>query len=63
MKYETIDYEQIKDIMEGREPRPPEGWDELGRRPVGEARPAVGTTVRKSARARSAVRSASTNDY
>ena len=28
MKYETIDLEQIKDIMEGREPRPPEGWDE-----------------------------------
>jgi cell division protease FtsH len=28
MKYETIDIEQIKDIMEGREPRPPEGWDE-----------------------------------
>jgi cell division protease FtsH len=28
MKYETIDTEQIKDIMEGREPRPPEGWDD-----------------------------------
>ena len=28
MKYETIDIGQIKDIMEGREPRPPEGWDE-----------------------------------
>ena len=28
MKYETIDQEQVKDIMEGREPRPPEGWDE-----------------------------------
>src|SRR5215468_7281185 len=28
MKYETIDEAQIKDIMEGREPRPPADWDE-----------------------------------
>ncbi len=28
MKYETIDYEQVVDIMEGREPRPPEGWED-----------------------------------
>jgi cell division protease FtsH len=28
MKYETIDETQIKDIMEGREPRPPADWDE-----------------------------------
>ena len=28
MKYETIDEEQIKDIMAGREPRPPADWDE-----------------------------------
>jgi len=26
IKYETIDREQIKDIMEGRDPRPPAGW-------------------------------------
>ncbi len=26
MKYETIDSEQIRDIMEGRDPRPPAGW-------------------------------------
>jgi cell division protease FtsH len=26
MKYETIDEPQIRDIMEGREPRPPEDW-------------------------------------
>ncbi len=26
MKYETIDKKQIDDIMEGKEPRPPEGW-------------------------------------
>ena len=28
MKYETIDYQQVVDIMEGREPRPPEGWED-----------------------------------
>ncbi|WP_434984054.1 ATP-dependent zinc metalloprotease FtsH [Vreelandella zhaodongensis] len=28
MKYETIDADQLKDIMEGREPRPPEGWND-----------------------------------
>ncbi|MDJ0906784.1 MAG: ATP-dependent zinc metalloprotease FtsH [Woeseiaceae bacterium] len=28
VKYETIGDEQIKDIMEGREPRPPEDWDD-----------------------------------
>jgi len=28
MKYETIDMDQVKDIMDGREPRPPEGWDD-----------------------------------
>ena len=26
MKYETSDEPQIRDIMEGRDPRPPEGW-------------------------------------
>lgn len=30
MKYETIDADQLKDIMEGRDPRPPEGWDDDG---------------------------------
>ena len=30
MKYETIDETQIKDIMAGREPQPPEDWDEPG---------------------------------
>ncbi len=33
MKYETIDSAQIRDIMEGREPRPPEGWDDSGSKP------------------------------
>jgi len=28
MKYETIDRHQIDDIMAGREPRPPEGWND-----------------------------------
>jgi cell division protease FtsH len=28
MKYETIDEQQVKDIMAGREPRPPADWDE-----------------------------------
>ncbi len=28
MKYETIDSDQVKDIMDGREPRPPADWDD-----------------------------------
>jgi cell division protease FtsH len=28
IKFETIDEEQIKDIMQGRDPRPPDGWDD-----------------------------------
>lgn len=28
MKYETIDADQLKDIMDGRDPRPPEGWND-----------------------------------
>ena len=28
IKYETIDSNQIQDIMEGRDPRPPAGWDD-----------------------------------
>ena len=30
IKYETIDENQIKDIMEGRDPKPPAGWDDSG---------------------------------
>jgi cell division protease FtsH len=30
MKYETIDAQQIDDIMAGREPRPPAGWTDPG---------------------------------
>jgi cell division protease FtsH len=28
MRFETIDTNQINDIMEGREPRPPEDWSD-----------------------------------
>jgi cell division protease FtsH len=28
MKFETIDEEQIRDIMEGRDPRPPADWED-----------------------------------
>jgi cell division protease FtsH len=28
MKYETIDKDQIADIMEGKDPQPPKGWDD-----------------------------------
>jgi cell division protease FtsH len=28
IKFETIDEGQIKDIMEGRDPKPPAGWDD-----------------------------------
>jgi cell division protease FtsH len=30
IKFETIDEGQIKDIMEGRDPKPPAGWDDSG---------------------------------
>jgi cell division protease FtsH len=30
IKYETIDEEQLKDIMAGRVPKPPRDWDESG---------------------------------
>ncbi len=36
MKYETIDKQQIEDIMAGRPPRPPEEWGDTG--PAGGAR-------------------------
>jgi cell division protease FtsH len=51
MKYETIDEEQLKDIMAGRPPKPPVGWDEtLSNRPpsapaVGAATPAPGSAI------------------
>lgn len=46
MKYETIDSTQLKDIMAGRDPRPPEGWDDpSGGAPTGgEPHAAAGST-------------------
>jgi cell division protease FtsH len=35
VKYETIDDTQIGDIMAGRVPKPPEGWDDVGGGPGG----------------------------
>jgi cell division protease FtsH len=35
IKYETIDETQIKDIMEGRDPRPPADWDDNPTAPAG----------------------------
>ncbi|MGH8253160.1 MAG: ATP-dependent zinc metalloprotease FtsH, partial [Steroidobacteraceae bacterium] len=42
VKYETIDDSQIADIMAGRVPKPPEGWDDAGGGPGG--KPVVGET-------------------
>jgi len=39
MKYETIDTEQINDIMAGREPRPPQDWDDHEHMGGGQAQP------------------------
>ena len=45
MKYETIDEEQLKDIMAGKAPKPPPGWDDsLSNRPPTAPAPA-GTPV------------------
>jgi cell division protease FtsH len=35
VKFETIDENQIKDIMEGKPPRPPEGWDDSDKKAGG----------------------------
>jgi cell division protease FtsH len=40
MKYETINEDQIRDIMEGRQPRRPEHWDDSGPGAPAEADPA-----------------------
>ena len=39
MKYETIDSDQIDDIMSGKEPRPPDGWDDSEMTPPGSGKP------------------------
>ncbi len=38
LEYETIDREQIDDIMNGRKPRPPDGWDD-NTTPVADTKP------------------------
>jgi cell division protease FtsH len=49
IKYETIDADQISDIMEGRDPRPPKSWaDDASQPPSGSAdAPASGQTGTK----------------
>lgn len=47
MKYETIDDVQLKEIMEGKVPTPPKGWDDMPReqKTVAAETPAPTTTV------------------
>ncbi len=44
MKYETIDCEQIDDIMNGKPPRPPEGWSDDSENGSGGGAVATGDT-------------------
>jgi cell division protease FtsH len=39
MKYETIDEGQIRAIMQGQEPRPPQGWEDRDLPPSSGAKP------------------------
>jgi cell division protease FtsH len=54
IKYETIDDKQIREIMDGKQPTPPEGWDSgLGPTPPAsgsgpEVRPAFGSASRNA---------------
>jgi cell division protease FtsH len=41
LEWETIDAEQIEDIMSGREPRPPKDWTPSVNRPNGGNKPPV----------------------
>jgi cell division protease FtsH len=45
IKYETIDDTQIKAIMEGRKPEPPEGWEDTSGGGNAPARPATPETA------------------
>jgi cell division protease FtsH len=50
MKYETIDEEQLKDIMAGKAPKPPAGWDDtLSNKPPTAPAPPAGTPVTPAA--------------
>ena len=46
IKYETIGEDQIKDIIAGREPRPPQDWEDTGapssRRDAAQPEPVIG---------------------
>ena len=57
IKYETIDDEQLKDIMDGKPPQPPAGWDDAAapnkqpptpRKPAGQPGP-IGFNARRPA--------------
>ncbi|MGH8651376.1 MAG: ATP-dependent zinc metalloprotease FtsH [Gammaproteobacteria bacterium] len=41
LKYETLESEQIDDLMSGKEPRPPKGWNEESRDKSSGAKPSV----------------------
>jgi cell division protease FtsH len=44
MKYETIDEEQLRDLMAGKVPKPPAGWDDsLSNKPPSSAPPSSST--------------------
>jgi cell division protease FtsH len=43
LDWETIDAEQIEDIMQGREPRPPKDWTPPTNKPNGGSNPPVST--------------------
>jgi len=51
MKYETIDEHQIQEIMQGKDPTPPEGWDEdqKAQKDDNDAEPQTDTTTQNKA--------------
>jgi cell division protease FtsH len=53
IKYETIDSDQIDDIMEGKVPRPPKGWDDNDD---------SGTSVKKKRKPRAKAKSSNEDD-
>jgi cell division protease FtsH len=54
MKYETIDESQIREIMDGKPPTPPQDWDSglsgptSGGGPEAQQRPAFGSATRNA---------------
>ena len=49
VKYETIDSDQIDDIMSGKTPRTPKGWDDDDDAEGKEAKPGNDASGKKSA--------------